>query len=71
MKPRVFQLAFYDPLNEAAPLRPFYPDLHPDTLDDALELVRLVNEATAEEPELSDVLGLFPATVFESEVEYG
>jgi hypothetical protein len=54
-----FLLAWYDPVDPSAPLRPFYPDLCPRTLADAIELARLVNEAVAVEPSLHEVLGIF------------
>jgi hypothetical protein len=53
-------MAFADPIDPAKPLRPFYRDLTPDTLEDAREVVEVYNLKASREACLTDVLGLFP-----------
>lgn len=55
-----FVMAWYDPVNPDLPLRLFYEDLTPTSIGEAIELAQLVNQAAAEEPELHEVLGVFP-----------
>lgn len=57
-----FRLAFYNPADPAAPLRPFYADLMPATIGDAMEVASEYNRIAAGKPELHlhEVLGIFP-----------
>jgi hypothetical protein len=57
-----FFMAFYDPVDPGKPLRPFYTDLCPRKLSDAIEIADEYNRIAADIPELHEVLGIFEQT---------
>jgi hypothetical protein len=61
-------LAFYDPLDESAPLEPLERRFVPRSFTDALAFVREYNEAAVSEPLLTKLIGLFPAPKLRSNI---
>lgn len=59
-----YVLAFYDCLEEAAPLEPLKRKFVPKRLDDARLLVRQYNAIACANPKLLRLLALFPLGMF-------